>query len=104
VIIIQPGLTPAPHRAKKSSPASTGKLVPVKRSEFIHQLQQELLKHHFDTFVDEPPSVASGGRGIVAPGCTLCRVRINTTRAFLDHLLLEILPSTVEKILGHSSS
>jgi len=73
--------------------------IPVKRSEFVSQLQQELRKHHFDTFVDEPPSVADGGHGIIAPGCTLCRKRINTTTAFLAHLVLEILPEAVEKIL-----
>src|SRR5262252_6845981 len=29
----------------------------------------ELMKHSLDTFVDVPPSVAEGGRGVVVTGC-----------------------------------
>jgi hypothetical protein len=31
--------------------------------------KDELMKHSLDTFVDEPPSVAKGGRGVVVTGC-----------------------------------
>jgi hypothetical protein len=94
------GLDAFPHRGKTFSRLYREN--PVKRSEFIFQLQQELRKHRFETFVNEPLSVAEGGRGIVAPGCTLCRVRMNTTTAFLEHLVFEVLPGVVEKILGTS--
>ena len=41
------------------------------RQELLRALQREILRHQFDTFVDEPPSMAQGGRGIVCPGlCT----------------------------------
>jgi hypothetical protein len=31
--------------------------------------KSELMRHSWDTFVDEPPSVAAGGNGVVIPGC-----------------------------------
>ena len=72
----------------------------MKRSEFVFKLQQELRKHQLETFVNEPPSVAKGGRGIVAPGCVHCRKPINTMTAFLDHVMFEVLPGAVERILS----
>jgi hypothetical protein len=33
----------------------------------------ELMRHTWDTFVDDPPSVAAGGIGVVIPGCPACR-------------------------------
>jgi len=71
----------------------------VKSQEFILKLQQELRRHHFETFVDEPPTVAQGGRSVVAPGCTLCRVRLNTHSQFMNHLVAKVLPEAIEKIL-----
>jgi hypothetical protein len=43
-------------------------------------------RHRFDTFVDNPPSVAQGGRGVVVPGCSVCRVRLQTVEQYIDHL------------------
>lgn len=52
----------------------------------------ELMRHHWDVFVDEPPSVAQGGMGVVVPGYTACRKRINTNQQFLRHLADDVLP------------
>ena len=52
----------------------------------------ELMRHHWDTFVDEPPSVAQGGKGVVVPGCTACRKRINTNAQYLRHLADDVSP------------
>jgi hypothetical protein len=51
-------------------------------------LQQSRKKSNVDLlyFVDEPPSVAQGGRGVVVAGCPACRIRINTIPEFLEHL------------------
>ena len=76
----------------------------MKCSEFVFLLQQELRRHDFSTFVDEPPPMAHGGKGIVVPGCVCCRLRLNTTRAFLDHLWFEVLPRAVEKILATANT
>lgn len=35
--------------------------------ELLKLIQQEVQLHTLDTFVDEPPSVAEGGRGVVLP-------------------------------------
>jgi hypothetical protein len=94
-------LTPSPHHGKTFSRLYRER--PVKRQEFIFKLQQELRKHQFDTFVDNPPSVAQGGHGVVAPGCTACRVRLNTHDQFMGHLVFEVLPEAVETIL-HSGN
>jgi len=58
-------------------------------------LQQEIRKHDFSYFIDQPPSVAQGGRGVCVPGCPACKVRINTMPQFLDHLANDV-PKIIE--------
>jgi len=48
----------------------------MRKSDLLYVLQAEIRRHTFDTFVDEPPSVAQGGTGVVVPGCTACRKRL----------------------------
>jgi hypothetical protein len=31
-------------------------------------------RHKFETYVDDPPSIAQGGRRVVVPGCPMCKV------------------------------
>jgi hypothetical protein len=52
----------------------------------------ELQRHVWDTYVDNPPSVAEGGPGVVVPGCAACRKRINTNSQYLRHLADDVLP------------
>jgi len=66
------------------------------RATFIRLLQTEITRHNFDTFVDNSPSVAKGGRGIVVPGCATCGVRAETTNQFLRHTA-EGLPAWFER-------
>jgi hypothetical protein len=40
----------------------------MKTSELLHALQSEIRHHDFSTFVDEPPSMAQGGKGVTVPG------------------------------------
>ena len=42
----------------------------------LEMIQSEFRKHDFDTFVDEPPCVAQGGKGVVIPACPNCRKKI----------------------------
>jgi hypothetical protein len=65
------------------------------RDTFLHALQQELLRHNFDTFVDEPPSIAQGGRGVLVTGCVACRKRFQTMPQFMHHLAFEALPKFI---------
>ncbi len=64
-------------------------------SGLLFLLQQEIRRHDFDFFVDEPPSVAQGGRGVCVPGCPACKIRINTMPQFLDHLANDVLPKVI---------
>jgi hypothetical protein len=70
----------------------------VKKSELLKALQQEIRRHNFNYFVHEPPSIAQGGRGVVAPGCPACEKRINTMSQFLDHLADDVLPALIERL------
>jgi hypothetical protein len=42
--------------------------------------------------------VAQGGKGIVVPGCPLCKKRINTMPQFLDHLADDALPALMKRL------
>jgi hypothetical protein len=52
--------------------------MPVQKSILLAAIQKEIQRHDLSYFVDEPPSVAQGGRGVVVAGCPACRKRINT--------------------------
>lgn len=52
----------------------------------LKEAQAELQRHGFDTFVDEPPSIAEGGNGIVTPGCPACRKKLQTNEPVRDSL------------------
>jgi hypothetical protein len=69
--------------------------------------KRELMRHSWDTFVDDPPSVAAGGNGVVIPGCPACHKRINTNDQYLRHLSDDVLPVILRKafeIAGVSTS
>jgi len=74
----------------------------VKKSVLLRALQQEIRRHDFSCFVDQPPSVAQGGKGVVVPGCPACMKRINTMNQFLDHLAVDVLRSLIEKLSRES--
>ncbi len=57
----------------------------------------ELMRHTWDTFVHDPPSVAAGGNGRSHPGCPACRKRINTNDQYLRHLSDDVLPIILRK-------
>jgi len=52
----------------------------------------ELMKHGLDSFVDNPPSVAEGGSGVVVTGCPACRKSFHTCNQLMQHLADEVLP------------
>jgi hypothetical protein len=63
----------------------------------VQSAKSELMRHSWDTFVDEPPSVAAGGIGIVIPGFPACHKRINTNDQYLRHLSDDVLPVILRK-------
>ena len=54
--------------------------------------QKELRRHDFSTYVENPPSIAQGGKGVVVPGCPLCKKRLNTIEQYNRHLGDDVLP------------
>jgi hypothetical protein len=70
----------------------------VQKSALLRALQQEILRHDFSYFVDEPPSIAQHGKGVVVPGCPACQKRINTMNQFLYHLTEDAMPALIERL------
>jgi hypothetical protein len=61
--------------------------------------QRELSRHSWEHFVDNPPSIAQGGKGVVVPGCPACNKVINTTNGFIEHLANDVLPGILNTAL-----
>jgi hypothetical protein len=70
----------------------------MQKSALLAAIQQEIHRHDFSHFIDEPPSVAEGGKGVVKPGCPACKVRINTTSQFLGHLTNDAMPALMDRL------
>ena len=68
--------------------------------ELLLTVQAELQKHDFDCFVDEPPSIAQGGKGVVVPGCPYCKKQFYTIAQFIEHLSFDVLPLIFEREPG----
>jgi len=69
----------------------------VQKSLLLAAIQKEIHQHDFSYFVDEPPSVTQGGKGVVVSGRPACRKRINTMGQFLDHLTNDVMPALIER-------
>jgi uncharacterized C2H2 Zn-finger protein len=65
-------------------------------SSILRTAQRELNRHSWEHFVDNPPSIAQGGKGVVVPGCPACNKVINTTNGFIEHLTDDVLPRILE--------
>jgi hypothetical protein len=76
----------------------------VQKSALLSAIQTEIQKHDFSYFVDEPPSVAQGGKGVVVAGCPACKKRINTMQQFLDHLTKDAIPALLDRLSAEKPS
>jgi len=63
-------------------------------------IQTEMRQHKFDTYVEDPPSIAQGGRGVAVPGCSICKVRLSTVDQFVDHLTKSVVLAINEAVRG----
>ena len=70
----------------------------MQKSLLLAAIQKEIYRHDLSYFVDEPPSVAQGGKGVVVSGCPACRKRINTMTQFLDHLANDAMPQLISRL------
>ena len=68
------------------------------KAKILQMAQTELMKHSRETFVDNPPSIAQGGSGVVVMGCPRCRKKLQTVTQFMEHLASDVLPGIVEKL------
>jgi len=66
----------------------------------ISAVQAELQRHSFDTFLDETPSLARGGKGVVISGCPACKKQMQSVAQFMRHLLEDVLPATIRDALS----
>jgi len=65
------------------------------KTEILKEAQQELMRHSWDTFVNEPPQ--PGLKGSVVPGCPACRKILYSDNQYLSHLALDVLPEILER-------
>jgi hypothetical protein len=68
-------------------------------SSILETAQREVRRHSWDFFVDSPPSIAQGGKGVVVPGCPACKKPTNTSNGFIDHIAEDILPDILNTAL-----
>lgn len=59
-------------------------------------IRHEMHQHRFDTFVDEPPSIAQGSGGVVVSGCSLCRIQFRTLEQYVQHLTERVMRAVRE--------
>jgi hypothetical protein len=65
-------------------------------SSILKAAQRELHRHSWGHFVDNPRSIAQGGKGVVVSGCPACNKVIYTTNGFVEHLANDVLPRILE--------
>jgi hypothetical protein len=70
----------------------------VQKSVLLAAIQKEIHRHDLSYFVNNPPSVAPGGKGVVVSGCPACKKRINTMVQFLDHLANDAMPALIDRL------
>jgi hypothetical protein len=70
----------------------------MRKSELLAALKSEIQRYNLSTFIDAPPSIAQGGRGVVVTGCPMCRKQFGTIAQFVDHLTNDILPPLLDRL------
>jgi hypothetical protein len=61
------------------------------KSRLLTEIQADVYRNDFGTYVDEPPSVAQGGKGVVVAGCPACKKRLQSMNQFIDHLANDVM-------------
>jgi hypothetical protein len=70
----------------------------MQKSALLAALKTEIQRHDFSNFVDGPPSIAQGGKGVVVSGCPTCKKKFGTMPQFLDHLTDDVLPGFLDRL------
>jgi len=72
----------------------------VQKPILLAAIQKEIQRHDFSYFVDEPPSVPQGGKGVVVAACPTCKKRFNTIGEFLEHLAKDAMPALIDQLVA----
>jgi len=91
-------LTDSLHQSELPAESEIEMMDAAVKARFCEVMKAEFAKHRWDTFVDEPPGMAQGGSGVVVPGCSICKTRLQTVNQFIDHLCANVL-AAVEREL-----
>jgi hypothetical protein len=70
------------------------------KTTILQAAQAELMRHSWDTFVNDPPPGAK--KGSVVPGCPNCRKIIYSDNQYLSHLAIDVLPKILDQALNAS--
>jgi len=70
------------------------------RDKLLRIAREEMQKHSFDSFVDNPPSIAQGGRGGVVSGCPVCKKQFQSMNQFTEHLISDVMPIIADRALA----
>jgi len=68
------------------------------KSKLLDAILREIYRHGFDTFVDEPPTTARGGNGVVVTDCPACKKRLQSMNEFLRHLAEDAMPPLLDRL------
>jgi hypothetical protein len=71
------------------------------KTTILQAAQTELMRHSWDTFLNDPPPGAK--KGSIVPGCVVCRKVLYTDNQYLSHLAIDILPGILDKALNAST-
>jgi hypothetical protein len=85
------------------SETADGKLWLMDKKKILAASKAELMKHSLGTFVDGPPSIAEGGRGVVVSGCPACRKSFGTVNQLMHHLADDVLPVILRRAFAIAS-
>jgi hypothetical protein len=68
----------------------------MQKSALLAAIQKEILRHDFGTYVDNPPTIAQGGR---YRGGRLPRLqeRLQSMNEFLRHLAEDVMPRLLDR-------
>jgi hypothetical protein len=68
------------------------------KSALLAAIQWEIYRHDFGTYIENPPTIAQGGKGVVVPGCPACKKRIHSMNEFLHHLAEDVMPQLLDRL------
>jgi hypothetical protein len=70
------------------------------KEKILAAAKAELPKHSLGNFVDDPPSIAEGGKGVVVSGCPACSKAFGTVNQLMHHLADDVMPTILRKVFA----